>query len=328
VIYFDRRWEGAHGIGRFAAEVLSRIAGVPLNISGNPADRFDSIRLSMALRNLPSGSMFFSPGYNAPLVSPVPFVFTIHDLNHIDRPENRTLLKQIYYSTILRSACNRAERILTVSEFSKNRIAEWSGISRELIVNVGNGVDPGFNPGVEPYVMDEPYMLCVGNRKAHKNETRVVDAFSRSKMSRDVRLVFTGEKTPDLIAKIKRSGVAERVVFAGSVPDNRMPSLYRGALALVFPSLYEGFGLPVLEAMSCGTPVITSNSSSLPEVAGGAGLLVNPESVEELASVIDHLLSDEALQEELRTKGLLRAKEYTWERTAARVRNVLGGTKQ
>jgi glycosyltransferase involved in cell wall biosynthesis len=323
MVYYDPRWRGTYGIGRFSSAVLKRIPGEPLQIAGHPASPLDPLRLSLALSSCPRDTVFFSPGFNAPFFSRSPFVFTVHDLNHIDRPENSSAAKRLYYSLILKRACRQAAHVLTVSDFSRTRIAEWSGLPLERVTNVGNGVDRAFNSGVEHYTPGYPYLFCVGNRKLHKNELRTIEAFSAANVPQQMRLIFSGNPTAELVAKIENAGMSGRIVFAGQIPESQLPSYYRGAVALLFPSLYEGFGLPVIEAMACGTPVITSNTTSLPEVAGDAALLVTPESVEEIASAIRKLLSDTGLQEHLRTRGYQQAAKFTWERTYAKTIEVL-----
>ena len=153
----------------------------------------------------------------------------------------------------------------------------------EKVVTVYCGEDASYHSGVDPYGLQFPYMLCVSNRRLHKNEFRTVEAFARARLNPDLHLVFTGEPTPELMNCIERQGISMRVHFVGTVPDAQLPCLYGSAEALVFASLYEGFGLPVLEAMACGTPVVTSNTTSLPEIAGDAALLVDPTSVEQIA---------------------------------------------
>lgn len=325
MICFDPRWSGPHGIGRFSAAVLGRITGEPLRIRGNPASALDSLVLAKALASYAKGSVFFSPGYNSPLFSRIPFVFTVHDLNHIDREENSNLAKKLYYATLLKSACRRAYCVLTVSDYSRNRILEWSGVPSGHVVNVGNGVDSAFHPGVQPFEPGYPYLFCVGNRKLHKNESRVVKAFALAKTPREVKLMFSGSATAELIEQIEKARITDRVIFSGLIPEAQLPSYYRGALGLLFPSLYEGFGLPVVEAMACGTPVITSASTALREIGQGAALLVDPESEEEIAQAIVSLLDSAQLREQLRLNGLQRAAGYTWERTADKVRRVLRG---
>src|SRR5438067_4301700 len=200
MIYYDDRWRGPHGIGRFSAALLERLPGMPLRISGNPAGPLDSLKVALVLRTLPRGSVFFSPGYNAPLFSKIPFVFTLHDLNHIDRTENTSFLKRLYYRLILKRACKQAACVLTVSEYSRRRIVEWSGVPEDRVLTVGNGVDPSFSAGGRRYAPGYPYLLCMGNRRLHKNELRVIEALSVAEMPREMRLVFSGPPTEWLIS--------------------------------------------------------------------------------------------------------------------------------
>ena len=256
MIYADQRWIGGCGIGRFARHVLAGIDYRSVSIASHPASPLDTWRLAKELGKLTRDDLFFSPGYNSPLFCAAPFVFAIHDLNHIDRTENSNGAKRLYYATVLKYACNRAAKILTVSDFSRERIIEWSGAPPEKVLNVRNGVDSTFNPGVARYELPFPYLLCVSNRKRHKNEFRTVEAFARAGLAAEMRLVFTGKPTTELTACIERNQVAQSVHFVGLVPEAELPSLYLSAEALVFVSLYEGFGFPVLEAMACGTPVM------------------------------------------------------------------------
>lgn len=324
-IYGDKRWQGSHGIGRFATQIFRLCPEIePLDPGGRPTEALDGLRLARVLSSLPPKSVFFSPGFNPPLASAHSFVFTMHDLNHIDRGENSSWGKRLCYRLVLRRACRQAAAVLTVSEFSRRRIVDWAGVEAEKVVNVSNGVARTFQPGPPQACREQDgYLLCVGNRKGHKNERRVVEAFARAGLPASVRLRFTGEASAELLELAQRGGVGGRVEFTGRVEERLMPALYREARALVFPSLYEGFGLPVLESMACGTPVITSTTTALPEVAGEAALLVDPESVEAIAAAICRLMQDEALGARLRERGLARAAQFTWERTAGLVWQVL-----
>ena len=326
MIYADQRWIGNDGIGGFARHVLDGLDYRPVALTSHPAAPLDAWRLAQALGKLTPNDLFFSPGYNSPLFCPSPFVFTIHDLSHIYCPENSSPLIRLYYATVMRRACQRALTILTVSEFTRRQIIDWSGVSAEKVFNVGCGVDPSYHPAENSYGLEFPYLLCVSNRKRHKNEFRVVEAFSRASLSREMHLVFTGAPTAELTACIDRFHVTQRVYFAGLVPETKLPSLYRGSEALIFPSLYEGFGLPILEAMGCGTPVVTANVSAMPEVAGDAALLVDPTSVEQIARAMEQIVSDTTLRQNLRRKGLTRSAEFSWANTVARVHQLIKGT--
>lgn len=327
MIYADQRWIGEHGIGRFARQVLARLEYRAIRLNGHPAAPLDAWRLTRALRELSNIDIFFSPGYNTPLACKAPFVFTIHDLSHIYCRENSSPLIRLYYSTILKRNCHRAAKILTVSEFTRRQIVEWAGVSPSKVANVSCGVDSAYQTSGAVYAFPFPYLLCVSNRKRHKNEVRVIEAFAISGLSKQMHLVFTGEATDELLARIQRRELSTSMHFTGAVPEVQLPSLYRGAKALVFLSLYEGFGLPVVEAMACGTPVVTSNVAAMPETAAGAALLVDPTSVDEIAKAMEQIVSDKELRMQLREKGLARAAEFSWENTATKVREVLVGKR-
>jgi glycosyltransferase involved in cell wall biosynthesis len=323
MIYADQRWIGYHGIGQFARHVLAGLDYRPVPLGSNPAAPLDAWRLTRALGRLTRNDLFFSPGYNTPLFCESPFVFTICDLSHVYCPENSSPMIRLYYATVAKRACHRAASILTISEFTRTQIVEWSGVPPEKIANVRCGVDPAYHPGDDRYGLPFPYLLCVSNRKRHKNEFRVVEAFAKSGLAAELRLVFTGDRTAKIADWIERHNVTSAVQFVGRVPEPRLPSLYRGAEALVFPSLYEGFGLPLLEAMASGTPAVTSNITALPEVAGDAALLVDPTSVEQIAAAMRRITGDNFLRRELRQKGLAQAAKFSWKSTAARVHETL-----
>lgn len=322
MIYADQRWIGSHGIGRFASNVLPSLPYSPIALGGHPAAPLDAWRLSRALRKLTRGDLFFSPGYNAPLFCPSAFVFTIHDLSHVYCAENTSPLIRLYYGTVAKRACYRAAAILTVSEFTRSQILAWSGIRADKVIHVSCGVEASYCPEGDTYGLRFPYLLCVSNRKPHKNEFRLVKALARSRVH-EMHLVFTGEPEPEIMKCIEQQRVKERVHFTGIVPEAKLPALYRGANALVFPSLYEGFGLPVLEAMACGTPIVTANTTAMPEVAGDAALLVDPRSVEQIAHAIEQVVNDNSLRLCLREKGVARAAQFSWDRTRERVNEAL-----
>ncbi|WP_429156946.1 glycosyltransferase family 4 protein [Aeromonas veronii] len=325
-IFFDMAWHNMGGIGRFSSNVSLKLKWKTVYFkshSRNPASPLVVLLLLKKLFLWRKNNVVMFPGYIPPLYSRARFIFTIHDLNHIDRPENNSLFKSVFYNTIILNGCKNASKILTVSEYSKEKIVEWARVPPSKVVNVGNGVDVLFSTDVAPYNPGYSYLICVSNRKLHKNECRLIEAFSKSNICHDIRLLFTGSANDYISMKIKELKLEDKIVFCGRVSDQELPSLYRGALGLVFPSLYEGFGLPVVEAMASGIPVLTSNTTSLPEVAGDAALLVNPESVDEIRVGIERLVHDETLRTELIAKGLERAKLFSWDAVAARVQAVL-----
>lgn len=322
-ILYDARWIGNHGIGRFADELQKSIPGLTrYDVGRRPWHPLDPALLGAALWHQ-RPRLFFSPGYNSPVGWPKPFIFTLHDLNHLCVPDNSNATKRAYYKYIIRPACHRAAFVLTVSEYSKREISAWAGISEEKIVNVGNGVGHPFTSEGPRREVGYDYLLYVGSHKSNKNLHRLLKAFSISGICGKVRLILTGKASSWLQSEIGELRLGERVEFVDSVNNEDLACLYRGALAFVFPSLYEGFGLPPLEAMACGVPVLTSNVCSLPEVVGNAGVLVDPLDVEAIADGIRRLVEDADLRKELRHKGLFRAKEFSWAKTASRTREVL-----
>ncbi len=322
-ILYDVRWVGNHGIGRFAGELQKLLSGlIPYRARRGPWHPLDPALLAAALwRRGPK--LFFSPGYNSPLGWPGPFVFTLHDLNHLCVPDNSNAAKRAYYKHIIRPACHRAAFVLTVSEYSRHEISAWAGVNEEKVVNVGNGVGPPFTPTGERFEPGYPYLLYVGSRKPHKNLPRLLEAYALSGMRRNVRLVLCGSPDSQMLGEIERRKLSGDVIFANQLTDLDLSNMYRGALAFVFPSLYEGFGLPPLEAMACGAPVLTLKLCSLSEVVGDAGVLVDPLDVEAIADGIRRLVQDSGLRTALREKGLRRAKDFSWDLAAQRTQKVL-----
>lgn len=321
---FDTRWRGAHGIGRFASELFQRLDRfASIAIGGRPSSPLDPWMLARYLRSA-GPSLFFSPGYNAPFGSPCPFVFCIHDLNHLFVEQNSNALKRAYYTYVMRPAIHRACVVLTVSEFSRHAICEWARVDESRVINVSNGVSAAFKPRSTPERGSaDPYFLHVGGHKPHKNLDRILHAFAISMLWREMALVCTGNPTPQLVELIARLGLTDRVRFAGPQSEEELAALYQGALALVFPSLYEGFGLPIVEAMACGTPVLTSTITAMPEVAGDAAVYVDAYQVESIADGLKKLAADPDLRNELRERGIIRAELYSWDATARKTKAAL-----
>ncbi|WCC80133.1 glycosyltransferase [Cutibacterium equinum] len=268
-----------------------------------------------------SNSIYVSPGYTPCLSWHGRSAFTVHDLIHLDIEDERSTAKRAYYQSVVRRAVKRDDiATLTVSEFSRNRIAEWADVDAGTITVVGNGVDASFSPNGRTMTCDWPYLLHVGNCRPHKNLPRLLRALSRVP---DVKLVFSSSRDAELESFAVSLGIADRVVFLGGIPEEDLPAWYRGAAATVIPSLYEGFGLPALEAMACGSVVVASSTTALGEVVGNAGVLVNPDSTDSIVAGIDAALGDSALIERLRDAGPTRAAEYTWEKVGQRVRSAL-----
>lgn len=319
---YDTRWFGPHGIGRFAQEVRARFPNDTIDLIGADPVTLKGL-MELEFRLLQSSrtnqqSIFFSPGYAPPVTWRGPVVFTVHDLIHIDVPEEASRFKTLYYNQVIRPAIARAQRVLTVSEYSRQRLIEWSGVKPEKIVVVGNGVDATFSPDGRKHAPGYPYIFYVRNTKPHKNVPKLLEAFAQMDVP-DLRLVLSGAADETTRHQALTLGVYERVVFSGRISDEDLPAYYRGAEVITMPSLYEGFGLPPLEGMASGIPVVVSNTTSLPEVVGGAGLLVDPQDAESIADGLMQAITDSELRVEMRQRGLERAKMFNWNDVAKRV---------
>jgi glycosyltransferase involved in cell wall biosynthesis len=311
------------GLARVAQEVVRRLpqlerleGGLPLLHPAEP------LWLTGVLARRRPG-LFYSPGFNAPPTCPVPFVFTVFDLIHLQIPEESGTRKRLYYRLHVKPAVKRARAVLTGSEYSRAQIVEWSGVDADRVVVIHGAAGEEFTPDGEIHEPGYPYLLYVGNHKAHKNLARLVRALAQLRERQSLRLLLPGPVEPELSALARTSGVADRLVFLGQVPDERLPALYRGAVAFVFPSLYEGFGLPPLEAMACGTPVVSSLATSLPEVVGDAAVAVDPLDVDSITNGIDRIVGDEQLRRQLRARGFAQAARFSWDDTAQRTWHAL-----
>lgn len=319
----DQRWAGPHGIGRYAAELARRMPTVrALPVSGRPMAPLDPLRSSRALRRH-RPDVFFTPGFNPPLCSPVPFVFCVHDLIHLRFPEESSPLKAAYYRWVVRPAGLRAYRVVSDSEFSRRTILEWSGWPAERVVVIPLGVGPEFHPTGSRYEAGRPYLLHVGNAKPHKNRRRLLEAFAISQLAPRLRLLLLGPPEREELALADMLGLSGNVHYAGVVPDSQLPGIYRGATALVCPSLYEGFGLPALEAMACGTVVAAARATSLPEVLGEAAVFFDPMDVTDISRALVDAATDESLRTKLAALGPRRAAAFTWDATASAVWRLL-----
>ena len=320
-VIFDTRWFGEHGIGRFATEVYDEDFFQPIKLKGNPVSIFDVIKLTIYL--FFNKNFFFSPGFNAPFFFLHRTAITIHDLNHIDVDANTSFLKKLYYNIVLKRACRKAALIFTVSEFSKGRIVDWSGINPDKVKVVYNGVSSAFHQDVQPYLPGFPYIFIVGNRKLHKNEDRALRAFAQANIDKNIYVLFSGKPSDQLANTAKELQIEDRVKFLGRLSEDELASTYKGALCLLFPSLYEGFGLPVIEAMACGTPVITSNTTSLVEIANNSCELIDPTKIEEISKAIEKILNDIELQKKYITYGLNHVKNYKWNDSKSSLKDYL-----
>jgi glycosyltransferase involved in cell wall biosynthesis len=281
--------------------------------------------------------LFHAPHYVLPAAIHCNSVVTIHDCIHLMFPQylpNR--MAYAYARAQMWTAAHRSDCILTVSDASKRDILHLFNIPPENIVVVYNAIDAHFSVTPPPdavarvrerYQLDHRFLLYVGNIKPHKNLVRLIEAFSELRTGdlEDLKLLIIGDeisKLPALRLAVHRHKLHKHVRFLGYVPDDQLAVLYRLAAVFVFPSLYEGFGLPPLEAMASGTPVVVSNVSSLPEVVGDAAVLVDPHDIDSIVDGLRCELTNPARAEDMRRKGLERSREFSWERSVARTLEV------
>jgi len=283
----------------------------------SPADQWTLPRLLARLRP----DVFHAPYYAVPAVIPVPLVLTVHDLIPQLFPEywpNRALRATIDLWT--RYAIRRADRIIAVSEATASDLARLIPAAAHKTRVVPQGVSPRHLPPPRATLPSaSPYLLYVGSNKPHKNLRRLVAAFARLAPDVEGKLVIAGAwdpHYPQAMDEVRRRGLEARVTFAHRPSDARLDELFASATGFVFPSLYEGFGLPVLEAMAAGLPVATSNGGSLGEIAGDAALLFDPTDEEAMAQAMARLLRDGELRARLAAAGRTRAALYSWSRTA------------
>jgi glycosyltransferase involved in cell wall biosynthesis len=252
----------------------------------------------------------------APITQDRPYVVTIHDMGMEALRQAHPLAKRLYTRRLVPHVARKARLLITNSEYSKWEIVRYLGIPEDRIRVTPLAASAEFAP--TPHRPDTPYFLYVGNLEPRKNIERLIEAFAQMPR-KDHQLVIVGERWFHGEAseeKARSLGLNGRVKFLGYVPRENLPALFSGATGFVYPSLLEGFGLPVVEAMACGAPVITSDNSSMKEVARDAAILVNPRDVREITDALVSLAEDERLRRSLSRKGLARAAEFSWERTA------------
>jgi glycosyltransferase involved in cell wall biosynthesis len=278
--------------------------------------------------------------FSFPRTLPCRYVITVHDvLEHMYRYRRRSSLRRSLHFQLTRRVLKGASGILAVSRYTKSEIENLFGIPGSRIEVVYNAIDERFLGGhaseqdrqvlAERYLVTYPFLLYAGRISPHKNLVRIIEAFSALKTALekdgkfpDLKLIIIGDelsKHPDLRRTVIRGGVQNDVRFMGFVPIEMLRVFYDAAKIFVFPSLYEGFGLPPLEAMAHGTPVVTSNTSSLPEVVSNAAVLVNPENVFEIMRALHRTLLDQSLRDRLKERSYEQAKKFSWETSAKQI---------
>ncbi len=271
-----------------------------------------------------------SLGYVGPLAARCPHVVTIHDVNFLGHKGRRTAVGRRAFRFFVERTARDAERIITDSEFSGGEIVKHMNIPREKVEVIhlaGREIPEEHRSGGEASAIaariDRPYVLAFSSLSAHKNIPRLISAFSRISQSVPHSLVLVGHLPEKSAAReAMQSADADRVIFTGFIPDREVDTLMRGASLFAFPSLYEGFGLPILDAQIAGIPVACSSAGSLPEVAGEGAVVFDPHSVDDMAGALRRCLTDATLRETLIASGMENARRFSWVRTARQTLDV------
>lgn len=279
-------------------------------------------------RMFPEIDLFHATDHLLPRLARVRSVFTLHDLVFRFYPHTHKALNRWFLTLMMPRFLKAADAVIAVSEHSKRDAIQIYGIDEAKITVIYEGVHARFRRESADsmaavrhrYGLPERYILSVGTIEPRKNLTSLLEAYHNLKKGRsESGLVIVGKKGwlyADFFRRLHELGLEDEVLFPGFVPDDDLPAFYSAADLFVFPSLYEGFGLPVLEALACGTPVVASNAASLPEVAGEAALLVDPSSVEALVRAMLDVLNSSELRDDLRARGPIQAAKFTWQRAA------------
>lgn len=362
-IGIDGRMHAHSGIGRYVTMLLKHLPAVIgaelqfavlspekffdnsflyISTKSRPLSFFEQIDLCKSRRGLHL-DLFHSPQFNIPLLSGIPQVTTIHDCAYAKYPEEfSSLLDRCLYAIMFRIALRKSKRIIAVSDATKEDLQEIYGIAAEKVRVVHEGVESDFFEHPSDDVDDarhicdaaRPFMLFVGIPRPRKNLERILRAFAMAKgcIDEETKLVIAGPEDSrflNITQLADELNIGRSIVLTGSVTDRQLRALYRSARCLLFPTLYEGFGLPILEGMASGTPVITSSRPAHMEIAGDAALLVNPTNIDEMSEAIVKIAEDNRLREELIQKGLERARTFSWqacaEQTLAVYDEVLNG---
>ena len=326
------------GMQRYGIEMANRLASVldVVRPSGSLRGATGHLWEQAYLPSVSGGRLLWSPNNTGPLAV-ARQVCTMHDIIPVEHPEWFNARFAAWYQWLLPKLTNRVRHLFAVSEFTKQRLIERFGINPEKITVVWNGLDAEFHRRSEVEVaavrqalgIKSPrYLLSLGSLEPRKNLRRLLSAWGKlqRELPEDIHLVVVGAKGSSRVFRdASITEIPDGVHFTGYAPQESLPALYSGALALVYPSLYEGFGLPPLEAMACGTPVITSNTTSLPEVTGGAALLIDPQNEDDIAGAILRLVADASLRQQLSVKSVAHASKFSWDKSAVETRKILEG---
>jgi glycosyltransferase involved in cell wall biosynthesis len=327
---------GMSGVQRYTAELCTRL-GRSIN-TVSPTRPLHGILghlwEQMRLPALVGSRLLWSPANVGPLLIPNQVV-TIHDVGHLDHPEWYNPRYAAWHRWMTPRLVRRVRRVVVVSEFTKRRLVDLTGVNESRVVVVPNGVDRRFYPRSDAEITavghslslpSARYILSLGSIEPRKNLARLLQAWSSvvSDLPSDVWLVIAGRQGRDWVFSGEKLGdLPPRVFCTGFVSDVHLPALYSGALAMAYLSVYEGFGLPPLEAMACGTIAITGNLASLPEVVGSAGITVDPYNIDAIAEAIAYAVTCGSERAHLRQRVIERSRAFRWENAAARTLEIL-----
>lgn len=282
-----------------------------------------------------ANEVFYSPDFVLPPTKARRKILTVHDLSFRRVPETAVPNLKWYLDGAVPRAVARADLIFADSDATRADLIELYHVPPDRVQTLYSGCDDFFHPVTaahelarvrELYKLSRPFILSIGTLEPRKNFVRLIEAYARLPRRNEFELVIAGGKGwlyDDILNAPERLHISDHVHFPEYVPDEHLAALYSACAVFVYPSLYEGFGLPVLEALTCGAAVITSNTSSLPEVAGDAAMMVDPRDTDALAAALEHLLEDEELRAGLTRRGLDQAKKFSWEKSARQLRNAI-----
>lgn len=327
VLFTNRHCAGTFPLALNMREVVSDVSG-----EFRPAKTvWEQTVLPLQLRK-EAIDVVLSPANIGPVIAARPSVVIMHDLIPFRRPEVFTTTERVTMQTLFKLSAKTADRVLTVSESSRKDIVDLLGVSADKVRVIPGAADEQFKPvavtaesrgQLARAGIPDRYFLYVAAARTYKNVDGLLRAYKllRDRHGATQSLVITGlagRASPELQRLVAELGLGDLVIFSGYLDDALLPLLYSAADVFVYPSLYEGFGLPVIEAMACGVPVAASDRTSVPEAVGDAGLLFDPDSTDDIAAKIQRILADDALREELVRKGLARAQTFSWDLTATR----------
>ena len=343
MIFVNTRVLSSHttGVQRYLDSILKQLPNSYMteveflnsnNVSGVKGHLWEQLVLPCKLRR---DDVLWSPSNTGPIYCNAKHVVTMHDFATLDHPEWTSKSFSTLYRCILPRLAKRADAIIAISEYTKSRILHHTGIDESKISVIKNGVDDRFfiqsEKDFKSYIMpkyklpSERYILTVSSIEPRKNIGSLLRAWEKiqHKIDDDIWLVLVGRQNPKVFSDAGLNNIPERVCFTGFVEDEDLAAIYQNTLLFSYVSLYEGFGLPPLEAMAAGVPVLTSNTTSIPEVVGDKAVIVNPLSVSEIAENLLVLLGSDLLRNKLSLAGIEHAKQFSWKTAAEQTFNLL-----